>query len=95
MLANDALHIAVLAGDGIGREVMAPALEVLRTVAATTPGLTFRFSEAPAGQAAEWIERAVDAAYAGALRPCEFGGSDGTRAVAAAVLSELNSGARS
>ncbi|MGA2894432.1 MAG: isocitrate/isopropylmalate family dehydrogenase [Xanthobacteraceae bacterium] len=49
MLANDSFHIAVLAGDGIGPEVMAPALEVLRRVEATTPGLKFRFTEAPAG----------------------------------------------
>ena len=48
MSANDALHIAVLAGDGIGPEVMAPALEVLRRVEATS-GLKFRFTEAPAG----------------------------------------------
>ena len=49
MLPNDAFHIAVLAGDGIGPEVMAPALEVLRKIEATTPGLKFRFTEAPAG----------------------------------------------
>src|ERR1700692_243096 len=49
MLANSPFHIAVLAGDGIGPEVMAPALEVLRKVEATTPGLKFRFSAAPAG----------------------------------------------
>jgi 3-isopropylmalate dehydrogenase len=49
MLPNSAFHIAVLAGDGIGPEVMAPALEVLRKVEATTPGLGFRFTEAPAG----------------------------------------------
>ena len=49
MLANDTFHIAVLPGDGIGPEVMAPALEVLRKVEATTPGLKFRFSAAPAG----------------------------------------------
>ncbi|MGE3160279.1 MAG: isocitrate/isopropylmalate dehydrogenase family protein [Xanthobacteraceae bacterium] len=49
MIANDAFHIAVLPGDGIGPEVMAPALEVLRKVAAATPGLNFRFTEAPAG----------------------------------------------
>ena len=49
MLANDSFHIAVLAGDGIGPEVMAPTLEVLRQVEATTPGLKFRFSAAPAG----------------------------------------------
>jgi 3-isopropylmalate dehydrogenase len=49
MLANDAFHIAVLAGDGIGPEVMAPALDILRKLEATTPGLRFRFEEAPAG----------------------------------------------
>jgi 3-isopropylmalate dehydrogenase len=49
MLANDSFHIAVLAGDGIGPEVVAPALEILRKIEATTPGLKFRFSEAPAG----------------------------------------------
>src|SRR4249919_2916753 len=48
MSANNALHIAVLAGDGIGPEVMAPALEVLRKIEATTD-LKFRFTEAHAG----------------------------------------------
>jgi 3-isopropylmalate dehydrogenase len=49
MLANDSFHIAVLPGDGIGPEVMAPALAVLDKVAASTPGLKFRFTEGPAG----------------------------------------------
>src|ERR1700742_4279850 len=48
MSANSALHIAVLGGDGIGPEVMAPALEVLRRIESTTD-LKFRFTEAPAG----------------------------------------------
>ncbi|HWV95796.1 MAG TPA: isocitrate/isopropylmalate family dehydrogenase [Xanthobacteraceae bacterium] len=48
MAAMDALHIAVLAGDGIGPEVMAPALEVLRRIEATSR-LKFRFTDAPAG----------------------------------------------
>src|SRR5580693_6952852 len=48
MSANNALHIAVLSGDGIGPEVMAPALEVLRKIENTTD-LKFRFTEAPAG----------------------------------------------
>ena len=47
MLANDSFHIAVLPGDG--PEVMAPALAVLEKVAAATPRLKFRFTEAPAG----------------------------------------------
>src|SRR5436309_14444251 len=49
MRANDSFHIAVLPGDGIGPEVMAPALAVLEKVAAATPRLKFRFTEAPAG----------------------------------------------
>src|SRR5450631_330112 len=48
MSANNALHIAVLSGDGIGPEVMAPALEVLRKIEATSD-LRFRFTDAPAG----------------------------------------------
>jgi len=48
MSANNAFHIAVLGGDGIGPEVMAPALEVLRKIE-TRSGLSFRFTEAPAG----------------------------------------------
>jgi 3-isopropylmalate dehydrogenase len=49
MDANDAFHIAVIAGDGIGTEVMAPALEILRKLEASHSGLKFRFTEAPAG----------------------------------------------
>jgi isocitrate/isopropylmalate dehydrogenase len=49
MSVNESFHIAVLVGDGIGPEVMAPALDVLRAAAALTPGLGFSFSEAPAG----------------------------------------------
>ena len=48
MSANTALHIAVLPGDGIGPEVMEPALEVLRKIEKTTD-LKFRFTEAAAG----------------------------------------------
>src|SRR6201994_1772360 len=48
MSANNAFHIAALGGDGIGPEVMAPALEVLRKVEKKA-GLDFRFTDAPAG----------------------------------------------
>lgn len=48
MSANNAFHIAVLAGDGIGPEVMAPAIEVLRRIEQKSD-LNFRFTEAPAG----------------------------------------------
>ncbi|MBV9262040.1 MAG: isocitrate/isopropylmalate dehydrogenase family protein [Pseudolabrys sp.] len=49
MSANNAFHIAVLPGDGIGPEVMAPALDILRRIETLTPGLNLRFTEAPAG----------------------------------------------
>ena len=49
MSANAAFHIAVLPGDGIGPEVMRPALEILERVAELTPSLGFRFTETPAG----------------------------------------------
>jgi 3-isopropylmalate dehydrogenase len=48
MSANNAFHIAVLGGDGIGPEVMAPALEILRKIEAKSD-LAFRFTETPAG----------------------------------------------
>ncbi|MEA2907355.1 MAG: 3-isopropylmalate dehydrogenase [Alphaproteobacteria bacterium] len=51
MPPNSVFHIAVLPGDGIGPEVMAPALDILERVAAATPGLAFRFTPAPAGAA--------------------------------------------
>jgi 3-isopropylmalate dehydrogenase len=49
MSANTDFHIAVLPGDGIGPEVMAPTLEILRRVETITPSLQFRFSEGAAG----------------------------------------------
>jgi 3-isopropylmalate dehydrogenase len=49
MSTNAAFHIAVLPGDGIGPEVMAPTLEILRRIEATTPSLAFRFTEGAAG----------------------------------------------
>ena len=49
MSANTAFHIAVLPGDGIGAEVMAPTLEILRRIEASTPSLKFRFTDSPAG----------------------------------------------
>jgi 3-isopropylmalate dehydrogenase len=49
MSANAAFHIAVLAGDGIGPEVMSPTLDILRRIEATTSSLKFRFTEGAAG----------------------------------------------
>jgi 3-isopropylmalate dehydrogenase len=48
MSATHRFQIAVLPGDGIGPEVMAPALEILRKIEAKS-GLAFRFTEAAAG----------------------------------------------
>jgi 3-isopropylmalate dehydrogenase len=49
MSVNSAFHIAVLPGDGIGPEVMAPTIEILHQLEASAPSLKFRFTEAAAG----------------------------------------------
>jgi 3-isopropylmalate dehydrogenase len=43
----------------------------------------------PAAEAALRIERAVDAAYTSGLKPMEYGGKDGTKAITGAVLTAL------
>jgi len=68
MPSTNALHIAVLPGDGIGPEVMAPALEVLRRVEAKA-GLSFRFTEAQAG-ASNYLATGVSIADS-TIRLCE------------------------
>jgi 3-isopropylmalate dehydrogenase len=52
--------------------------------------LAERHGHSPAAQAAERIERAVDRAYASGLKPCEYGGGDGTAAIAKAVMTALD-----
>jgi 3-isopropylmalate dehydrogenase len=42
-----------------------------------------------AADAAQRIERAVDGAYKSGLKPMEFGGHDGTAAIAKAVIAAL------
>jgi 3-isopropylmalate dehydrogenase len=49
MNVNDAFHICVLPGDGIGHEVMVPCLEILNAAAAHVRGLSFRFETHQAG----------------------------------------------
>jgi 3-isopropylmalate dehydrogenase len=44
----------------------------------------------PAADAALRIERAVDNAYAGGIKPMEYGGKDGTSAIANAVMKALD-----
>ncbi len=51
-------RIAVLPGDGIGAEVIAPSLEVLTAACAAVGGVTLRFEEVAAG-AAVYRERGV------------------------------------
>src|SRR6476619_2549803 len=52
--------------------------------------LADRHDHPPASDAALRIERAVDKAYAGGIKPMEYGGGDGTAAIAKAVLASLN-----
>jgi 3-isopropylmalate dehydrogenase len=51
--------------------------------------LADRHDHSSAAEAAQRIERAVDKAYAGGIRPTEYGGNDGTAAIAKAVLAAL------
>jgi 3-isopropylmalate dehydrogenase len=48
-LPNSAFRIAVLPGDGIGREVMPPCLEVIEAAARRVGGFALRFEEHQAG----------------------------------------------
>jgi 3-isopropylmalate dehydrogenase len=52
--------------------------------------LADRHDHPPAAEAAARIERAVDRAYAGGVKPMEYGGKDGTNAIAGAVLTALD-----
>jgi len=52
--------------------------------------LADRHDHPPAADAALRIERAVDKAYAGGIKSMEYGGGDGTAAIAKAVLASLN-----
>ncbi len=49
MSANQRFHIAVLPGDGIGHEVMAPCLRILDAAARRTGGFGLDWDEKPAG----------------------------------------------
>jgi 3-isopropylmalate dehydrogenase len=44
-------EIAVFHGDGIGPEIMAPTVEILRAMAESNPGYSLAFTDAPAGAA--------------------------------------------
>ena len=51
--------------------------------------LADKHDNSPAAEAALRIERAVDKAYAQGIKPMEYGGSDGTTAIANAVLKAI------
>jgi 3-isopropylmalate dehydrogenase len=51
--------------------------------------LADKHAHKPAAEAAQRIERAVDKAYASGIKPMEYGGKDGTVAIASAVIKAL------
>ena len=76
------------APDIMGKGIANPTAMIL-SAAMMLDWLAERHGHDGAGEAARAIERAVDHAFVAGIRPCEFGGSDGTAAIAAAVLREL------
>ena len=76
------------APDIVGKGLANPTAMIL-SAALMLDWLAERRDHAPAAAAAVRIEQAVDRAYAKGLRPCEFGGADGTVAVTKAVLAVL------
>jgi 3-isopropylmalate dehydrogenase len=81
------------APDIMGSGKANPAAMIL-SVAMMLDWLGERHDHAPATNAAKRVETAVDRAFAGGLKPYEFGGRDGTTAVAKAVLEALDGGDR-
>jgi 3-isopropylmalate dehydrogenase len=79
------------APDIMGRGFANPTAMIL-SAALMLDWLAERHDHEPAAKAARHIEGAVDQAFACGLRPCEFGGPDGTAAVAKAVLAALDGG---
>ncbi|MBO0756904.1 MAG: isocitrate/isopropylmalate dehydrogenase family protein, partial [Bradyrhizobiaceae bacterium] len=76
------------APDIAGKGIANPTATIL-SAALMLDWLSERHDHAPAAAAAERIEGAVDRAYANGLRACEFGGGDGTAAIAKAILATL------
>jgi 3-isopropylmalate dehydrogenase len=77
------------APDIMGKGLANPTAMIL-SAALMLDWLAHRHNHQAAAEAAQRIERAVDRAFAGGIKPCEFGGSDGTQAVAKAVLAGLD-----
>ncbi len=76
------------APDIMGQSKANPTAMILST-AMMLDWLADRHDHSSAAEAAIRIERAVDQAYQSGLKPMEYGGSDGTKAVAAAVMKAL------
>src|SRR5947209_19776403 len=78
------------APDIMGKGLANPTAMIL-SAALMLDWLGDRHAHAGAAEAASAIERAVDRAFAEGLKPCEFGGSDGTAVIGSAVLRALDS----
>src|SRR5260370_2098921 len=76
------------APDIMGKGLANPTAMIL-SAALMLDWLADRHGRPGAGEAARAIETAVDRVFAAGVRPCEFRGSDGTAAIAKAVLREL------
>jgi 3-isopropylmalate dehydrogenase len=76
------------APDIMGKGVANPTAMILSS-AMMLDWLADKFGYPPAAEAARRIQTAVDRAFAGGIKPPEFGGTDGTRAVANVILSDL------
>jgi len=77
------------APDIMGKAQANPTAMIL-SAAMMLDWLAYKHDYAPAAEAAQRIERAVDKAYAGGIKPMEYGGKDGTTAIANAVLKALD-----
>jgi 3-isopropylmalate dehydrogenase len=77
------------APDIMGKRLANPTAMILST-ALMLDWLAEKHGHAPAAEAAQRIESAVDRAFARGIRPPDLGGGDGTREVANAVLAALN-----
>jgi 3-isopropylmalate dehydrogenase len=77
------------APDIMGKGLANPTAMIL-SAALMLDWLADRHGHGGAAQAARAIESAVDRAFAAGLKPCEFGGRDGTAAIASAVLRALD-----
>jgi 3-isopropylmalate dehydrogenase len=76
------------APDIMGKGLANPTAMIL-SAALMLDWLGDKHDHASANTAAERIEAAVDRAFADGLKPCEFGGRDGTATVGKAVLAAL------